>query len=95
MLVQSLLGMVGFAPMRLLVVDPHLPAWLPDLRLEGVKVGEARVDLQFERTSSGRTRYRVLRRSGRVRVLRQPPPQSRGAHPLGRAWAAVRSVGRL
>ena len=91
MLVQALLGMVAVAPMRLLVVDPHLPAWLPDLRLEGVRVGDATVDLRFERTSRG-TRYRVLRRTGRVRVIRQPPPQSRGAHPFGRAWAALRSL---
>ena len=94
MVVQALLGMVAVAPMRLLVVDPHLPAWLPDLRLEGLHVGDASVDLQFQRTGRGRTRYRVLRRSGHVRVIRQPPPQSRGAHPVGRAWAGVRSLPR-
>ena len=32
MVVQSLLAMVPVAPMGLLVVDPHLPDWLPDLR---------------------------------------------------------------
>jgi glycogen debranching enzyme len=94
MLVQSLLAMVAVAPMGILVVDPHLPAWLPDLRLEGLRVGDAQLDLEFRRTSSGRTRWRVLRRDGWVRVLRQPPPQGAGAGPIGRLAAAVASVGR-
>jgi glycogen debranching enzyme len=93
-LVQALLGMVAVAPLRLLVVDPHLPDWLPDLRLAGVRVGDARIDLQFERTARGQTRYRVLNRQGRVRVLRQPPPQAPGADPLGRAWAGITSLPR-
>jgi hypothetical protein len=95
MVVQSLLGMVAVAPLGLLVVDPHLPAWLPGLRLEGVPVGDSRLDLEFRRTSHGRTTYRVLRRTGRVVVVRQPPPQARGANPLGRLWAGLGSVPRL
>ncbi|MBD0323737.1 MAG: hypothetical protein ICV72_10170, partial [Aldersonia sp.] len=55
-MVQALLGLVAVAPARLLVVDPHLPEWLPDLRLEGVAVGRTRVDLQFQRTARGTTR---------------------------------------
>ena len=94
MLIQALLAMVAVAPLSLLVVDPHLPPWLPDLRLEGVRVGSARLDVEFRRTRSGRTTYRVLRRDGRVRVVRQPPPQARGAGPAGRAWAALVSIGR-
>lgn len=92
MVVQALLGMVAVAPLGLLVVDPHLPAWLPDLRVDGVRVGEAVVDLEFRRGQSGRTTYRVRRQRGSVRVLRQPPPQSRGAGPVGRMWAAISSV---
>ena len=94
MVVQSLLAMVAVAPAGLLVVDPHLPAWLPDLRLEGVRVGGSKLDLEFRRTSSGRTTYRVTRRSGRVRVVRQAPPQARGSGPMGRTWAALRSLPR-
>jgi glycogen debranching enzyme len=94
MLVQSLLAMVAVAPLGLLVVDPHLPPWLPDLRLEGVRVGEAVVDLEFARSNSGTTRYRVLRRRGWVRVVRQPPPQSDASGPFGRIWAAVGSAPR-
>lgn len=94
MLVQSLLGMVAFAPAGLLIVDPHLPPSIPDLRLEGVRVGGSELDLEFRRTSR-RTNYRVTRRRGRVRVLRQPPPQAPGAGPVGRIAAALGSLPRL
>jgi glycogen debranching enzyme len=94
MLVQALLGAVAFAPARLLVVDPHLPAWLPDLRLEGIRVGDARLDIEFRRTRSGATTWKVLDRDGRVRVVRQPPPQAPGSGPVGRLLAAAGSLGR-
>jgi glycogen debranching enzyme len=94
MLVQSLLAMVAVAPLGLLVVDPHLPTWLPDLRLEGLRVGGARLDIEFQRGRSGRTSHRVVRREGRVRVIRQPPPQAPWAGPAGRALSALASLRR-
>jgi glycogen debranching enzyme len=94
MIVQALLGMIAVAPLRLLVVDPHLPPWLPELRLEGIRVGRAKVDLAFRREGDGRTTYRVTGRSGHVRVVRQSPPQSPDAHLIGRASAALRSITR-
>ena len=94
-LVQSLLGMVAVAPIGLLVVDPHLPPWLPDLRLAGLRVGDARLDVEFRRHASGRTTWRVRDRDGWVRVIRQPPPQARGSGPLGRLLAAAGSIGRI
>jgi glycogen debranching enzyme len=90
-LVQALLGLHPFAPLRLLFVDPHLPPWLPDITLSGVRVGDASVSLQFERTPRGDTRYRLLERTGRVRVVRQPVP-SGGAGLGPRAWALLRSL---
>jgi glycogen debranching enzyme len=74
MLVQALLGLNPAAPLAAAFVDPHLPAWLPNLRLDGVRIGAATVDLQAWRTSSGTTSFRVTRRDGRLAVLRQPPP---------------------
>jgi glycogen debranching enzyme len=91
-LVQALLGMRPLAPLGLLLVDPQLPPWLPDLRLEGIRVGRSRVDLQVWRTQSGTTRYRVTHREGSVRVLRQPPPQSPNASIGRRTWAALSSL---
>ena len=92
LLIQSLLGMVAVAPLGLLLVDPHLPAWLPDVTIEGVRVGGAKVDLEFRRTKRGTTAFRVIRRSGPVRVIRQPPPQSPDATLGGRARAALGSI---
>jgi glycogen debranching enzyme len=94
MVVQALLAMVAVAPLGILVVDPHLPPWLPDLRLEGIRVGRSTLDLAFERTPSGGTSYRVIRRSGPVRVIRQPPPQAVRAGPLGRLPAFISSLRR-
>jgi glycogen debranching enzyme len=90
-LIQSLLGMWAVAPLRLLLVDPHLPDWLPDLRLEGIHVGEATVDLEAHRQLDGSTSFRA-QTSGSLRVMRQPPPQAVSASLRGRAAAALRSL---
>jgi len=74
LMLQSLLGIFPLAPLGILLVDPHLPSWLPDLRLEGVRVGGSRLDLEFWRTKNGTTDYRVARQAGHVRVLRQSLP---------------------
>ncbi|MCC6382665.1 MAG: amylo-alpha-1,6-glucosidase, partial [Dehalococcoidia bacterium] len=76
MVVQALLGLHPVAPLRTLFVDPHLPPWLPELSLEGVRVGHALVDLHCRRTAAGKTACRVVHREGRVLVLRQPPPNA-------------------
>ena len=90
--VQALLGMVAVAPARLLIVDPHLPEWLPDLRLEGLRVGSAIVDLTVERRGrGGGTRFGLRRRRGWLAVVRQPPPQSPAATPVGRLVALART----
>jgi len=90
MLVQTLAGMFPVAPLRLLVVDPHLPDWLPDLRLSDVRVGDATVDLEMERRADGTTGYR-WRARGKLRVVRQPPPEER-AGAGRRAWSLIRSL---
>ncbi len=76
MIVQTLLGLYPYAPLRALLVDPHLPEWLPALTLRGLRIGEASVDLRFERHASGRTDYRVLETRGTLHVVRQPSPWS-------------------
>jgi len=90
-MVQAVLGMVAIAPAHLVVVDPHLPDWLPDLRLEGVRVGGALLDLRVWRTRSGRTRWAATTRDGRLAVVRQPPPQAPNATPWGRLAALAAS----
>lgn len=89
--IQALLGMLPVAPLGLLLVDPHLPPWLPDLQLEGIRVGAGRADLRFSRGRSGHTRYRVLGQEG-LRVLRQPTPNSPRATLGGRVRDALASL---
>ena len=73
---QALLGLYPYAPLDALLVDPHLPEWLPELTLERLRVGEAVVTLRFFRRDDGRSDYRILDQRGRLHVVRQPSPWS-------------------
>jgi glycogen debranching enzyme len=75
-LVQAMLGLYPYAPLNLLLVDPHLPAWLPDITLEGLRVGASRATIRFYRTEDGTSDYRVLEVEGTLHVIRQPSPWS-------------------
>jgi glycogen debranching enzyme len=75
-LVQAMLGLYPYAPLHVLALDPHLPAWLPELTLRGLRVGDARVDLRFVRRPDGSTRFDVTERAGRLHILHQPSPWS-------------------
>jgi glycogen debranching enzyme len=74
-LVQALLALRPAAPLRTLLVDPHLPEWLDDLVLEGVQLGGTTLDLVVRRGRRGRTE--ISSRGGRVAVVRQPTLQAR------------------
>lgn len=91
--IQALLGMHGLAPLGLLLVNPHLPEWLPDLRLEGLRVGQSVLDLEFHRRKNGQTRYHVQRRKGHIRVLHQPVPDEPDATLSRRLRDALGSIG--
>jgi hypothetical protein len=49
MLTQALLGFVPDAPHNKLYVDPHLPAWLPDLTVHDLRIGKHMLDIRFWR----------------------------------------------
>ncbi|MBV9757525.1 MAG: amylo-alpha-1,6-glucosidase [Alphaproteobacteria bacterium] len=49
MLVQALLGVVPDAPRGRVFVDPALPAWLPDLTVQDLRVGSDVFDIRFWR----------------------------------------------
>lgn len=70
-LVQALLGLQAFAPQRQLWLDPVLPEWLPELRLSGLRVGDAVLDLHVRRAESGESEFEVKRADGDIEVLRQ------------------------
>jgi glycogen debranching enzyme len=92
LLVQTVLGMVPWAPMQLLMIDPVLPAWLPDLTIDDLRVGDARVSLRFTRDERGSTDYEILHRHGTLRVVRQPPPESLTARATDRVTALLSGV---
>lgn len=91
-MLQAMLGLYAFAPLRLLLVDPALPPWLPDLTVENLHVGEGAVDLRFSRDRRGKTQVQVLGRRGGVRVVRQPSPWSLMASPADRLRDALSSL---
>jgi glycogen debranching enzyme len=74
--VQAMLGLYPYAPLDLLVVDPHLPAWLPELTVRGLRVGQARTTIRFYRKSDGSSSYEVEGVEGSLHVVRQPSPWS-------------------
>jgi glycogen debranching enzyme len=75
-LLQSMLGLQPFAPVRTLFIDPFLPAWLPEITVTGLRVADARVDIRFFRKADGRSDYKVLDKHGSLHVVRQPSPWS-------------------
>lgn len=76
LMAQSLLGIVPVAHYQLLMIDPVLPSWLPDLTVTNLRVGDATITLKAWRTADGRTDFDVPHKRGTLRVLRQPPPES-------------------
>lgn len=79
-LLQAMLGLQPFAPLRLLFVDPYLPSWLPEITLRGLRVRDAIIDIRFFRKKNQSSDYEVLsKRGGSLRVIRQPSAWSQTA----------------
>ena len=64
-------GITPLAPAGTLIVDPAQPDWLPEVTLEGIRVGPARVDLRFRLDASGGTDHEILALSGDLTVRRR------------------------
>jgi glycogen debranching enzyme len=92
LVLQTLLGMLPIAAANTLVVDPKLPAWLPEVTLRGLRVGDATASLRFWREGDGSCRWDVLHKQGSLHVVRQPPPQSLSATWTDRAAAVLESI---
>ncbi|HYJ79017.1 MAG TPA: amylo-alpha-1,6-glucosidase, partial [Longimicrobiaceae bacterium] len=78
LLMQSILGLLPVAPAHLLIVDPVLPPWLPELTVRGLRLGDARLTMRFHRDEDGRSHYEVIEQEGTVHVLHQRPPDALG-----------------
>lgn len=74
--VQAILGLFPYAPKKMLVVNPSLPEWLPEMTLRNLRVGEGKISLRFYRKPNGESSYQVLDTQGTVHVLHQPSPWS-------------------
>ena len=70
-LLQAMLGLYPYAPLNLLVVDPHLPEWLPEITIRGLRVGKANVTIRFHGES-----WHVLEQEGKLHIVQQPLPWS-------------------
>jgi len=77
-ILQAMLGLYPFAPTNLLLLDPQLPDWLPEIFVRNLHVGKAVVSIRFYRKGK-RTDFDVLEKQGRLHVLRQPSPWSLSA----------------
>ena len=75
-LLQCLLGLQPFARFKMLFVDPQLPAWLPEIMLDGLRVADATVTIRFFRKANGTSDYEVCEQRGSVHIIRQPSPWS-------------------
>jgi glycogen debranching enzyme len=99
-LLQTMLGIYPFAPAHVLgLVRPRLPAWLPSVTVEGLRVGDATVTLRFERDADGTAQHTVLAQEGQLWVLEVPPPDAvsgdDGMLPKLVAWAVEHAPGRM
>ncbi|HET9280375.1 MAG TPA: glycogen debranching N-terminal domain-containing protein [Candidatus Angelobacter sp.] len=74
-ILQAMLGIYPFAFTKVLLLDPHLPDWLPEITLRNLRVGKATVDIRFY-LQGKRTHFDVLEKRGTLHVLRQPSPWS-------------------
>ena len=66
-LLEAMLCLQADAPNNRVYVDPALPAWLPDIALRRVKVGQSQLDLRFWREGD-RTRWEILAQEGDITV---------------------------
>jgi len=70
-LIKAILGLRADAPSGRLYVYPTLPRWLPDVQLEGLKVGKARLTLRFWREGT-KTRWEIREQEGAIEVVDSP-----------------------
>ncbi|HVR98811.1 MAG TPA: glycogen debranching N-terminal domain-containing protein [Thermoanaerobaculia bacterium] len=92
LLLHTLLGLQPMAPLGLLVVDPALPPWLPEVVLRGLRLGGATATLRCWRDQEGRSHAEILEKKGTLRLLRQPAPESLKAGVFDRVKALAETV---
>jgi glycogen debranching enzyme len=70
-LLRTLLGLRADAPNGRLYVHPTLPHWLPDLTIDGLVCGPARLTIHFWRVGE-ESHWKVVEQAGTIDVLDDP-----------------------
>lgn len=91
-LLQALLGIYPYAPLKTLLMDPHLPEWLPEISLHNMRIGSSSVSIRFFRKPKGDTDYEILEHRGKLHIVRQPSPWSLTADWGERVRDAIESL---
>jgi glycogen debranching enzyme len=82
MLTQALLGFLPDAPRNKLYVDPSLPAWLPDLTVRDLRIGNHKLDIRFW-TEGGQTAFDVIKGDPKYKVVERCDIASKAAQLRG------------
>jgi hypothetical protein len=80
-----------FAPLKLLAVDPVLPAWLPEVRISNLRIGTAVAQIRFYREGKD-SQFEVMDLEGDLKVVRQQPVGSLTAGMWDRLSALVKGM---
>jgi glycogen debranching enzyme len=92
LVLQSILGLQPIAPLSMLIIDPVLPEWLPEVVLEGLRLGGATATVRFWRDRDGKSHGEALHTRGSFHLLRQPPVESTRARLRDRFGALVETI---
>ena len=92
LLVHTLLGLQPVAPLGLLVIDPALPTWLPEVIVHDLKFAGATATVRFWRDEGGNSHGEVLHKRGTLHLMKQPPLESLSAGIRDRFGALADSV---
>ena len=79
LLVQTMCGLQPVAPLDMLVIDPVLPHWLPEITIRRFRLGAATATLRFWRDDDGRSHGEVIESTGTLHLVHQQPPESLSA----------------
>jgi hypothetical protein len=75
-LLQAILGLQADAPNGRLYVAPELPNWLPDITLQQLAIGNAKVELRFWQVD-GKTCWDADVKSGEIEVVQRNESETR------------------
>jgi len=92
LLVHTMLGLQPVAALELLVIDPVLPSWLPEVVLHNLRLGGATATVRFWRDGRGTSHGEIVEKRGTLRLMKQPPLESLSAGLRDRAQALLDSL---